>query len=50
MTQEQILRFCERSDGILRAVLGGTPHATAARFGPVLALLLVAAVVASLVA
>lgn len=49
VTQERILRFCERSDRILRAILGDTPDRAAWRFGPVLLLLLVAAVVASVV-
>ncbi len=49
MTQEETLRSCERSDRMLRAVLRETADRTMLRFAPVLVLLLIAAVIASLV-
>jgi hypothetical protein len=49
LTQDEVLRSCERSDRILRAVLGETPERTASWFAPLLALLLLAAGIASLI-
>jgi hypothetical protein len=49
LTQDEVLRSCERSDRIMRAVLGDTPDRTALRFAPVLVLLLIAAAVASVI-
>lgn len=43
LTQEELLRSCERGDRLMRAVLGTTPQRTALRFAPALLLLLVAA-------
>ena len=45
-TLDEVLGFCERSDLILRLVLGGTPDQTVWRFGPILILLVIGAVVA----
>ena len=47
LTQDEILRSCEKSDRILRAVLGETADRTVLRFAPVLVLLLVVAGIAS---
>jgi hypothetical protein len=44
-----MVRSCERSDRILRAVLGETANRTMLRYGPVLVLLLLAAAIASVV-
>jgi hypothetical protein len=38
--------FCERSDRILRLILGSTPDQTVWRFGPLFILLVIGAVVA----
>lgn len=47
-TQDEILRFCERSDRLLRAVLGSTPERTAQWFVPLLAVVLIVAGAVSL--
>ena len=49
LTQDEVLRSCERSDRIMRAVLGDTPDRTALRVAPFLVLLLIAAAVASVI-
>lgn len=48
LTHDRILYFCERSDRVIRAVLGNTPEQTALRFTPVLIRLLIAAAAVSL--
>lgn len=46
--QDEILDFCERSDRLLRAVLGNTPERTAQWFVPLLVTVLIAAGAVSL--
>ncbi len=46
--QEEILAFCERSDRLLRAVLGNTPERTATWLVPLVAIVLIAAAAVSL--
>lgn len=47
-TPDEVFDFCERSDRILRLVLGSTPDRTVWRFGPIFILLVIAAVVATI--
>lgn len=47
-SDDEALRFCERSDRLLRAVLGSTPERTARWFVPLLAIVLIAAGAVSL--
>ncbi len=49
LSREAVLHSCERSDRILRAVLGETAERTMLRFVPALVLLLLAAAVATAV-
>ncbi len=47
LTSDEEFHSCERSDRILRAVLGETPQKTVLRFAPMLILVLVVAALAS---
>lgn len=49
VSQDAVLRSCEHSDRILRAVLGETATRSIVRFGPVLVLVLIVAAIASAV-
>ena len=48
-TLDEVLDFCERIDRILRLVLGSTPDQTVWRFGPILILLVIGAVLITVI-
>jgi hypothetical protein len=45
-TPDGVFEFCERSDRILRLVLGSTADRTVWRFGPILMLVVIVAIIA----
>jgi hypothetical protein len=45
-TPDEVFDFCQRSDRILRLILGSTPDQTVWRFGPLFILLVIGAVIA----